>query len=173
MRSTIIRCVFLIAFLALGFLTGCGSSGPGPTPSPSATQPTAGVCGLVSDAEVEKEVGQHVSEEAESSPNFPPRCNYVNGEHKILVTVVYDASNAQEDMKQFESAVGVMEGPGSTLPELAGLAERASWYGPGSELVAVRNNHSEFFSVTDGELPQEQTEGVAKALIKSVMAHRH
>jgi hypothetical protein len=167
---TRICCVFSVALLALGFLAGCGSSGPGPTTSTSAN--TGGACGLVSDEEVGKAVGQQVSEEAESSPDLPPRCNYVNGEHKVLVTVAYDASNAQEDMKHFESAVGVMEGPGSTLPELAGIAERASWYGPGATLVAVRKSGSEFFSVTDGELPAEQTEGVAKDLIKSAMTHR-
>jgi hypothetical protein len=126
-------------------------------------------CGLVSNTEVEKEVGQSVSEAPESSPYSPPSCNYTNSEGKILAAVAYDPTNAQEDMKKFEKAVTVMAGPGTTLPELAGLAEHAHWYGPGATLVAVRGN--EYFSVTDGELPEEETESVAIALAKSALSH--
>jgi len=129
-----------------------------------------GVCGLVSSEEVEKAIGQHVSETPESTPNSPPSCNYTDSEGKVLAAVAYDPTNAQEDMKNFEKAVTVMAGPGSTIPELTGVADHAHWYGPGATLVAVRGN--EYFSVTDGELPAEETEGVAVDLVKSALSHR-
>jgi hypothetical protein len=168
MRSPIIRGVFPMAIFALCFLVGCGSGGP-TTPTSSVAK-AAGVCGLVSNEEVAKAVGQHVSEEPESRPSFPPSCNYTDSEGKVLATVAYDPTNAQEDMKNFEKAVIVMAGPGTTLPQLAGLADHAHWYGPGATLVAVRGN--EYFSVTDGELPAEETEGVAIDLVKSALSHR-
>jgi hypothetical protein len=168
MRSPVIRGVFPTAIFALCFLVGCGSSGS-MTPASSVAK-ASGACGLVSNEEVEKAIGQHVSEESESRPNYPPTCNYVNSEGKVLAAVAYDPTNAQEDMKTFERAVAALTGPGSTLPGLAGLAEHAHWYGPGATLVAERGN--EYFSVTDGELPAEETEGVAIDLVKSALLHR-